>query len=96
MAESLSPEVEKLVQEQIDGQRFTSANDVLLVALRLFEEYQNFQGRYRKQLGEQIKQGFDQIDRGEGIELEDENALRAFFDDIQRRGRERYEASQSA
>lgn len=92
MSETLSPEVEKLVQEHIDGQRFTSANEVLLVAMRLLKEYRQY---YHQRLGTEIKEGFDQIERGEGIELEDDKALRAFFDNIQRRGRQRYEASKS-
>jgi len=78
MAETLSPEVERLVQEQIDGRQFTSANQVLVVALRLFKEYQN---RYRDRLAAEIKEGFGQLDRGEGIEF-DEEGLEAFFDDL--------------
>ena len=78
MSEILSPEVERLAQEQIDGRRFTSTNEVLLVALRLFKE---FQTRYREHLGAQIKEGFDQIERGEGIEF-DEAGLDTFFHDV--------------
>ena len=36
------------------------------------------------------------LERGEGIELEDDRALRSFFDDIQARGRQRYEAAGDA
>ena len=92
MSEALSPEIEQLVKQHVDGKRFTSANEVILVAMRLFNE---FQKRYHDELGAAIKRGFDQIDRGEGIELEDERALRDFFDDIKRQGRQRYEASKS-
>ena len=38
-----------------------------------------------------VKEGFGQLDRGEGIELDDAG-LRQFFDDVQSRGRARYEA----
>ena len=93
MPETLSPEVEKLVQQHVDGRRFTSANDVIMVAMRLFNE---FQSRYQDELSAAIQRGFDQIDRGEGIELQDEAALNAFFDDIKRRGRERHEARRTA
>jgi Arc/MetJ-type ribon-helix-helix transcriptional regulator len=78
MPETLSPEVQKLVQEQVDGQRFTSANEVLLVAMRLFKE---FQSRCREHLGRQIKEGFDQIERGEALEL-DEDGVNRFFDEL--------------
>ena len=90
MSEILSQEVERLVREQIDGRQFTCADEVLRVAMRLLKEYQS---HYRQRLAEDIKKGFDQLERGDGIELEDDAALRAFFDDIQRRGRQRYEAS---
>lgn len=78
MAETLSPEVEQLVREQIDGLQFTSTNEVLVVALRLFKEFQN---RYRDHLGAEIKEGFDQLDRGEGIEFEEAD-LDGFFNDL--------------
>jgi Arc/MetJ-type ribon-helix-helix transcriptional regulator len=93
MPEILSPEVERLVQQHVDGQRFTSPNDVILVAMRLFNE---FQDHYQEELGAAIKRGFGQIGRGEGIELKDDAALSEFFDDLKRRGRERYEARRTA
>jgi len=37
-----------------------------------------------------VQIGIDQLDRGEGIDIEASD-LRAFFDDIQARGRARYE-----
>lgn len=92
MSESLSPEVENLVRQHVDGQQFASANDVILVAMRLFNE---FQSRYREQVGSAIKKGFEQLDQGKGIELKDEAAIRDFFDDIKRRGRQRLSAAQS-
>ena len=64
MPETLSPEVEKLVQQHVDGRRFTTANDVIMVAMRLFNE---FQSRYQDELSAAIQRGFDQIDRSEGI-----------------------------
>lgn len=89
MSQTLSPEIEKLAQQYVDGDQFTSANDVILVAMRLFGECQ---ARYRDELGLAIKRGFDQIDRGDGIELKNDDALREFFDDIKQRGRVRYDA----
>jgi len=86
MPEILSPEVEKLVQQHVDGQQFATANDVILVAMRVFNE---FQTRYREELGNAIKKGFGQLERGEGVELKDETAIRDFFDDIKRRGGQR-------
>ena len=92
MSDALSPEIKRLVQQHVDGKRFSSANDVILVAMCLFNE---FQVRYRDELSAAIKRGFDQIDRGQGIELKDKDALRKFFDDIKGRGRQRYETTKS-
>lgn len=86
MSEKLSPEVENLARQHVDGQQFTSTNDVILVAMRLFDE---FQSRYHEELGDAIKKGFQQIEGGEGVVLKDESAIRDFFDDIKRRGHER-------
>lgn len=43
-----------------------------------------------------LKTRLARLERGEGIELEDDGALRSFFDDIQARGRQRYEAAGDA
>ena len=51
--------------------------------------------RLHQRLRNDVKEGFDQIDRGEAIELEDDEALRAFFEDIKVRGRQRLRASES-
>jgi len=44
-------------------------------------------------LREHVQEGIDELDRGEGIEIENEGALRSFFDEIQSRGQQRYRAS---
>jgi len=49
-------------------------------------------GRFESNLKTRLKR----LDRGEVIELEDDRALRAFFDDIQSRGEQRCEASKNA
>ncbi len=55
-------------------------------AFRLLQEKE----RRFESLRTDVKAGFDQLDRGEGIEL-DNDGLRDFFDDIQARGQRRYE-----
>jgi 1-acyl-sn-glycerol-3-phosphate acyltransferase len=44
----------------------------------------------------QLQGRLDRLDHGEGIEIEDEKALRAFCDDVQRRGQNRCEENQVA
>ena len=43
----------------------------------------------------ELQARIDRLDRGEGIVLEDEAALRRFFDDVQARGMKRYHDSNS-
>lgn len=88
MPGTLTPEIEKLVQQQVDGDEFRSADDVLRAALRLLQQYQTHQ-----HLRRDVKEGFDQIERGEATELEDDHALRTFFDDVKTRGHRRLQAS---
>jgi hypothetical protein len=62
----------------------------LLAAVRLFDRYKKYQ-----QWRSDVKAGFDEIERGEGVELADDTALHTFFGEIERRARERLAASQS-
>ena len=50
------------------------------------------QDRQFESLRADVQEGFDQLERGEGIELDDQG-LRDLFDDIQARGKQRYEAA---
>jgi len=82
MSATISPEVERLVKEHLDGKSFLSANDVLLAAMRLFQQYQA-----HVRLRADVKAGFDELERGECMEFEDDQALKGFFDEIKARGR---------
>lgn len=93
MSDALSPRIEQLVKQHVDGERFTSADEVMFVAMQLFDA---FQRQNRRELEAALKAGFGQLDAGEGIELEDESELRAFFDDIKQRGRQRYDERRTA
>lgn len=88
MSESLSPEVQQVVQQELAAGRYGSENEVLLEAVRLLAE----RNRRREELRREIQIGRDQLDRGEYTEY-DEVSLRKYFDELQRRGRQRYEAS---
>lgn len=48
-----------------------------------------------EELRREIQPALDRLDRGEGIEIEDEDGLRLFFEDIKERGRKRLEAEQA-
>jgi len=89
MPHSLPPELQQFVEQELASGKYQTQEDVICDALRLLRE------RKLHELRGEIDAGFQQLDRGEGIELPDERSLRAFFDDIKARGRKRLEAKQS-
>ena len=86
---SFPPDLAQFVQTELASGRYKSEQELVLAAMRTFQEVET----RRSALREHIQQGIDELDRGEGIAIESEDAMRAFFDDIQERGRQRYEAS---
>jgi antitoxin ParD1/3/4 len=85
----IPPELQQFVDQELASGRYKAAEEVICAGLRLLREQKLYELR-----GE-IQRGLDQLDRGEGIELEDESALRGFFEDIKTRGRQRLEAEQA-
>ena len=85
-------ELQQIVQLELASGNYSSEDELLLEAVRLLhqreDDLRNFKARLQGRL--------DRLDRGEGIEIEDETALRAFFDDVQTQGWQRYEASRVA
>ncbi|NQU19759.1 MAG: type II toxin-antitoxin system ParD family antitoxin [Candidatus Nealsonbacteria bacterium] len=88
MSTSLPPEIQQYVEQVVATGRYESAEQVVREAFRLLQE----QDRAFASLQTDVKKGFDQLERGEGIELDDQG-LREFFDDVQARGKGRYEAA---
>ena len=89
MPESFPPELQQFIEQELASGRYESVDDVVCDGLRLLRE------RRRYELREKIDAGLDQLERGEGIELQDEQALEAFFEDVKQRGRKRLETHQS-
>jgi len=88
MSDSFSPELQQLVSQELATGRYNSENELLLEAVRVLAE----RDQRREELRQQIQVGRDQLDRGEYTEY-DEVSLRQYFDELQERGRQRYEAS---
>jgi putative addiction module CopG family antidote len=86
MSYSFPPELQQIVSQELASGNYSSENELLLDAVRLLHQREEELRNFKAQL-----QG--RLDRGEAIELESEAALRAFFDDVQTRGQQRYEAS---
>ena len=89
MPQSLPPELQQFVDQELASGRYQTREDVICDALRLLRE------RKLHELRKEIDAGLQQLDRGEGIEIEDERSLQAFFDEIKAQGRERLEAHES-
>ncbi len=89
MSGIVPPEFEEFVMHELATGNYRSADEVVSDGLRLLRE------RKLYELRREIEAGIDQLHRREGIELENEESLRGFFEDIKRRGRERLELRQS-
>jgi antitoxin ParD1/3/4 len=83
-------DLQQFVHQVIDAGSYKSEAEVVGEALRLLQERQ----RRIEELRREIQPALDRLDRGEGIEL-DEDGLDAFFEDIKERGRKRLDAEQA-
>ena len=82
------PELSRYVQQKVASGEFQSEDDFIAEATRLYRELETRHDRLRRD----VDRALQQIDRGQGIELNDDGELRQFFDDIKARGRQRLEA----
>lgn len=88
---NLTADVAALVEQHIDGTQFQSADDVIRAALVLLEGYQ---ARYREKLHADLQQAVAELERGDVVTVDD-SGLQTLFDDIEQRGRERFQARQT-
>ena len=62
---SLTPELEKLVNERVRSGMYTSASEVVREALRLLNAQEELRRQKLEDLRKEIQIGLDQLDRGE-------------------------------
>jgi len=74
-----SPELQQLLQQQMADGQYASADALLVEAVRLLAH----RNRRREELRRELQIGRDQLDQGQGIVLDDDEALEAFLDQIQ-------------
>lgn len=85
-------ELRQLVEQGLATSNYRNEDEMLIEAVRLLHQRDAHFGQFE----ENLKTRLERLDRGEAIELENDQALREFFDDVQARGRQRYEASKHA
>jgi len=86
---SLTPELEKLVNDKVKSGRYNSASEVIREGLRLLQDHDELKRIRLDELRREIMLGVEQIRNGQSIVLETEEDRKEFFEDIKRRGRER-------
>jgi antitoxin ParD1/3/4 len=79
---SLTPELERLVNEKVESGLYQTASEVVREALRLLKE----RDQAREQLRADVRAGFDQLSRGESRTY-DRTAGRHLAEQIKSRGR---------
>jgi antitoxin ParD1/3/4 len=68
---SLTPELERLIEDKVNSGRYQSASEVVREGLRLLDDQDRLRELRLDTVRQQIKVGLDQLDRGEGIPGED-------------------------
>jgi antitoxin ParD1/3/4 len=91
MTVEIPPDLQQFVHQVIDNGSFKSETEVVGQALRLLQQRQ----QKLDELRQEIQLGLEQLDRGEGIEL-DEEGLDAFFEEIKTRSRAELEAERES
>ena len=67
---SLTPEIEQFIQSQVESGKYTSADEVILAALRAFEERERIYKRRFEELRQYILVGVEASERGEVVDGE--------------------------
>lgn len=83
MTVEIPPEYQNIVSRAIGSGNYKSESEVVGDALRLLEQRR----QSIEELRREIQPALDRLDRGEGIELHNEEELESFFEDIKSRGR---------
>jgi antitoxin ParD1/3/4 len=80
---NLTEHFDDFVQRQVSSGRYGNASEIVREALRLLEEQEQERRAKLKALRQAAKQGFDEIDQGQGIVLKGKKAVRHFITQIQ-------------
>ena len=79
---NLTEHFDRFIETRITSGRFSNASEVVREGLRLLEQREQEDKAKIEWLRAAAKEGFDQLDRGEGIEFESMNEFDAYIDGI--------------
>lgn len=88
---SLTPELEKLINEKVKSGLYNSASEVIRESLRLLQEQDMLKQIRRDELRREIMLGVEQIRNGEFVELRTPEDFSGFAEKIKKEGREELE-----
>jgi Arc/MetJ-type ribon-helix-helix transcriptional regulator len=74
----------RIIRKAIESGEYANVNEVLTAGLRLLQGDDESYPWRRESLQLLAQAGFDQIDRGEYVELNSEDAVYAFLEDIEK------------
>ena len=86
---SLTPELERYIQEKVESKLYQTASEVVREALRVLKAREEDETSKLEALRRDIQIGLDQIKRSEFIDAKDP---KSFLNDIKSRGRARLAA----
>ncbi len=87
---SLTPELEKLVNEKVKSGLYNSASEVIRESLRLLQEQDMLREIRRNELRREIMLGVEQIRNGEYTEIRSPEELKSFTEELIKEAREKY------
>ena len=79
---NLTEHFDRFIETGVTSGRFSNASEVVREGLRLLEQREKEDRAKLKWLRAAAKEGFDQLDRGEGVEFESMDDLDAYIDQI--------------
>ena len=80
---NLTERLDRFVERQVSSGRYSNASEIVRDALRLLEEQEQERAAKLKALREAARQGFDQLDQGQGDVLKSKKAIRRFIAGIE-------------
>ena len=90
MLATIPPDLEAFIQAEVACGKYASADEAVSEAVRLLQERE----RHLESLRGEIEIGMSAYERGEVTAIRTDADRQALIDDVQRRGRERLQATQ--